>query len=400
MNLHGKKIILGVSGSIAAYKAVVLLRLLQQAGAEVRVVLSPTVERFVGKLTFSALTQAPVFDGLWDAQWSEHVSLGNWADLMLIAPATANTLAKLAQGHCDNALTAVYLAAACPVMLAPAMDSDMYQHPAVQANLARLRSYGHQLLPTETGYLASGLEGPGRLLEPAAIVEAVVDFFSENKPLRGQKLLISAGPTREPLDPVRFLTNRSTGKMGYALAREAVAQGAEVCLVTGPVSLSPPPGLHELVAVETAAQMAEAILSRAPAQDVIIMAAAVADYAPAEVAAHKLKKHAGELSLPLTRTTDILHRLGQEKPQGQVLVGFAMETQDELANAQKKLAAKRLDFIVLNSLTQPGAGFAHDTNQVTLIHREGEVEALPLQAKTEVATAILQRIQQRLSPDQ
>lgn len=390
MNLSGKKLILAVSGSIAAYKAVFLLRLFKKAGAEVKVVTTEAVDQFVGALTFSSLSGQAVFRDLWNENWSEHVSLGNWADLMIIAPATANTLAKMANGLCDNALTAVYLAAKCPVMVAPAMDADMMVHPRTQANLQRLSQDGVQVLPTESGFLASGLEGPGRLLEPEKIMAAVESFLGE-KPLAGRKILVSAGPTRESIDPVRFISNRSSGKMGYAIAEAAQEMGATVILVSGPTALSVPVGV-ERVAVESAEEMFQAVKKHAPEQEAIIMAAAVADYTPETVATEKLKKKEGEMQIPLRRTTDILRYLGERKPQNQRLIGFAMETQNELDNAKKKLVAKNLDFVVLNSLREKGAGFGHDTNRVTLLFRDGTTDPLPLMSKKEVAQHLLQQI--------
>ncbi|MDX1908999.1 MAG: bifunctional phosphopantothenoylcysteine decarboxylase/phosphopantothenate--cysteine ligase CoaBC [Bacteroidia bacterium] len=389
--LQGKKIILGVSGSIAAYKAVYLLRLLIKAGAEVRVVVTDQVSHFVGDLTFSSLTGTPVFRDLWGSNWSEHVALGTWADLMLVAPATAHTLAKLAHGQCDNALTAVYLAARCPVMLAPAMDADMYIHPRTQANLRTLAADGCQVLPVGNGFLASGLEGPGRLLEPDDILKAVEQLLNPDRPLAGKKLLLTAGPTREALDPVRYISNHSSGKMGYAIAHAARDMGAEVTLVSGPVQLPPPPGVT-LVSVVSAAEMYEAVHRTAREQDILILAAAVADYTPEEVAPHKIKKQGDELVLRLTKTRDILRSLGEQKLPGQRLIGFALETHDEVTHARKKLEEKNLDCIVLNSLQDPGAGFAHDTNKITLLDRSGRIVPLPLKSKTEVARDILMHI--------
>ncbi|MEL6589998.1 MAG: bifunctional phosphopantothenoylcysteine decarboxylase/phosphopantothenate--cysteine ligase CoaBC [Bacteroidota bacterium] len=391
MSLKGKRIILALSGSIAAYKAVYLLRLLKKAEAVVKVVTTPSVDHFVGELTLSSLSGHKVFSGLWNENWSEHVSLGTWADLMIVAPATANTLAKMSLGLCDNALTAVYLAARCPVMVAPAMDADMMIHPRTQANLERLREDGVEVLPTGTGFLASGLEGPGRLLEPEDIFQRIEARFANASLLAGKRVLVSAGPTREAIDPVRFISNHSSGKMGYALARTAQAFGADVTLVSGPVSLSPPEGVN-LIQIQSAAEMLAAIKERSAKQDVIVMAAAVADYTPAEVADEKMKKKEGDMAIPLRRTVDILRNLGEKKQAGQVLVGFAMETQNELENARKKLASKNLDFIVLNSLREAGAGFGHDTNRVSLIHREKEVQELPLMSKEDVAKHIWQEV--------
>lgn len=389
--MRGKKVILGISGSIAAYKAVILLRALKKAGADVRVVATDSLEHFVGELTLSSLSGHKVFRDLWAENWSEHVTLGTWADLMVVAPATANTLAKLANGLCDNALTAVYLAARCPVMLAPAMDADMYIHPRTQANLARLSADGCTVLPVGNGFLASGLEGPGRMMEPEEIFTRITDFFTENRPLAGKKLLLTAGPTREALDPVRYLTNHSSGKMGYALAQEAVRMGAEVTLVSGPVHLPVPEGVT-LVKVASAQDMYEAVMAHADTQDILIMAAAVADYTPVEVADRKIKKKESEFVLTLKKTTDILASLGKIKSPRQLLVGFALETDNELENARKKLQAKNADLIVLNSLQNSGAGFSHDTNQITLVGPAEEVKHFPLKSKQEAAKDILEAI--------
>ena len=393
--LSGKKIILGVSGSIAAYKAVYLLRLLQKAGAEVKVVCSPAVNHFVGELTFSGITGSPVFSGLWEANWSQHVELGTWADLMIIAPATANTLAKCAQGLCDNALNAVFLAARCPVIFAPAMDADMYIQPAVQRNIQQLQQDGYTVLPTGIGYLASGLEGPGRLLEPEEILQELLNFFGP-KPLEGKKLMITAGPTREAIDPVRFITNHSTGKMGYAIAEKAALLGAEVRLISGPTNLPVPPNVHATM-VNSAEEMFNAVKAVAHHQHILIMSAAVSDYTPKEVAQEKIKKGGDDMQILLKRTTDILKHLGAHRTQEQLLVGFALETNNEKENAQKKLLEKKLDLIILNSLKDPGAGFGHDTNKVCLMDKDGNIEEHPLKSKKEVAADILQKIIQMIS---
>lgn len=390
--LSGKKIILGVTGSIAAYKAALLVRLFVKAGAEVRVVMTDAASQFVGELTFSNLSQKPVFKGLWDGSWTEHVHLGAWGDLMVIAPCSANTLAKLATGICDNALTAVFLSAKCPVMIAPAMDADMSIHPTTLRNLRQVQEDGIHLIDSDSGFLASGLHGKGRMAEPESILESVVAFLSPSQlPLSGQKVLISAGPTREHLDPVRFLTNGSTGTMGYALAAEAVRLGAEVTLVSGPVTTKLDPGV-EPVKITSAADLFEAVSSRGPEQDILIMAAAVGDYTPAQVSDQKIKKGGGEFSLELKRTTDVLKYLGQHKPEGQFLVGFALETQNEVENAKGKLERKNLDLIVLNSLREKGAGFGASTNKVTLLHRNGQVDRCELKGKMEVAKDIWQSI--------
>ncbi|MEM8886586.1 MAG: bifunctional phosphopantothenoylcysteine decarboxylase/phosphopantothenate--cysteine ligase CoaBC, partial [Bacteroidota bacterium] len=352
--LSGKKIVLGITGSIAAYKSVLLLRLLIKAGAEVKVVCTPSVNAFLGELTLSSLSGKSVFSGIWEENWSEHVELGLWADLMIVAPATANTLAKFAHGLCDNALTAVYLAARCPVMLAPAMDVDMYKHSRTQKNLKELESDGCLVLETGEGFLASGLEGVGRMLEPEELYEIIESHFRGTE-LSGKKILISAGPTQEALDPVRFISNHSSGKMGYALAKAAWYMGADVSLVSGPTQLSPPKGV-KFTGVTSAQDMFEAVTAEASEQDCIIMAAAVADYTPLTKAEQKIKKSGDDMQIPLKRTTDILKSLGEKKPEGQILVGFAMETENELDNAQKKLFKKKMDFVVLNSLRDKGAG--------------------------------------------
>ncbi|MEM6803959.1 MAG: bifunctional phosphopantothenoylcysteine decarboxylase/phosphopantothenate--cysteine ligase CoaBC [Bacteroidota bacterium] len=393
--LSGKKIVLGITGSIAAYKSVLLLRLLIKGGAEVKVVCTPSVQAFLGELTLSSLSGKTVFSGIWEENWSEHVELGLWADMMIVAPATANTMAKFAHGLCDNALTAVYLAARCPVMIAPAMDVDMYKHTRTQKNLKALEEDGCILLGTGEGYLASGLEGVGRMLEPEEIFEIMEAYFRGSE-LKGKKILISAGPTQEALDPVRFISNHSSGKMGYAIAKMAWRMGAEVHLVSGPSQLSPPKGA-EVTSVVSAHDMFEAITSKAQEQDCIIMAAAVADYTPVNISQQKIKKKGDDMQIPLKRTKDILKHLGENKPEGQVLVGFAMETENELDNAQKKLFKKKMDFVVLNSLRDKGAGFKHDTNKVTIMDASGNVEALPLKNKEEIALDILQKVIKLLS---
>ena len=388
--LKGKKIILAVTGSIAAYKAVYLLRLLKKAGAEVQVVCTPAVEHFVGELTFASLSGKKVFSGLWSEDWSAHVEIGTWADLMIVAPATANTMAKMAHGLCDNALTAVYLAARCPVMVAPAMDADMYIHPATAENLEKLTSHGVEVLPVGMGFLASGLEGPGRLLEPEDIFDAIEQrlLAGDERPLAGKKVLLTAGPTRESLDPVRFITNRSTGKMGYALAKAARSLGAEVVLVSGPSALAEPMGV-KVLQVESAQKMYDAVHEHQAESDVIIMSAAVADYRPANFSDKKIKKKEGDMSLPMERTRDILASVGEIKRNDQMLIGFALETHDAMENAKGKLERKNLDMIVLNSLQDEGAGFGHDTNRITLIPKAGEIQQIPLKDKTSLAHDIL-----------
>ncbi len=385
-----KRVILGVSGSIASYKSVYLLRLLRKAEVEVKVIVTESVLKFVGELSFSSLSNQQVFRDVWSEGWSEHVHLGNWADLFVIAPATAQTISKLAHGNCDNALTAVYLSAKCPVMVAPAMDADMYLHPRVQANLEILKKDGVNVLPTGVGFLASGLEGPGRMLEPEDIFRHIKESWEPGM-LHGKKILISAGPTREAIDPVRFISNYSSGKMGYALADAAKFLGAKVTLVSGPTAISPPQGVRT-ISVESGKQMLDAMIEHADHQDVIIMAAAVSDYAPSNISPQKIKKNDDTLSISFNKTKDILFSLGQQKKDHQILVGFALETNDEISNAQKKLSKKQLDLIVLNSLQDKGAGFGYDTNKITIIDKKGNVYPYPLKAKREVAMDILYKI--------
>jgi phosphopantothenoylcysteine decarboxylase/phosphopantothenate--cysteine ligase len=395
--LAGKKILLGVSGSIAAYKAVYLLRLLQQEGAELQVVMTAAAERFVGSLTFSTLARRPVFRDLWEEgeAWTQHVQLGKWADLMLIAPASANTISKLAAGSCDDALTAVFLSAACPVWLAPAMDREMMAHPATQQNLSQLQQWGYRILAAESGYLASGLSGAGRMMEPDVIAAAIRQHLTIPPTLAGKRVLITAGATREPIDPIRYLTNASSGKMGVALAEAALARGAQVTIVRGHTSVPPPPGA-EVITVQTAREMYDAVLPRQQEQTIIIAAAAVGDYTLAEPKSDKIKKNGDRLNLELMPTPDILATLGAHKPAGQLLVGFALETQDEEANARKKLARKHLDLVALNSLREQGAGFQHDTNKITLLDAEGGIERYPIKSKRAVAEDILARLEHML----
>lgn len=398
--LSGKKIVLGVTGSIAAYKAVYLLRLLQEQGAEVRVIMTAGAEKFVSALTFATLSKQPVFKDLWDEQasYTEHVKLGGWGDILVIAPCSANTLAKIVHGLCDNALTAVCLSAKCPLLVAPAMDLDMFAHPQTQANLDRLKRNGHSYVQPESGYLASGLNGKGRLAEPEVILEEILATLSPQQ-LSGKKVLITGGPTQEDLDPVRFFSNRSTGKMAIALAKAVLRRGGVATLVLGPTSEGI--AFHkrlEVVRVQTAQEMFEATTSRQAKADAIIMAAAVSDYRPKEVAEQKIKSgdKAADLQLALEPTKDILAYLGQHKPEKQLLVGFALETNDEEANAKAKLEKKNLDMIVLNSLKNEGAGFGHDTNQVSILSRDGAVQHYELKSKDEVAVDIAEHLARHL----
>lgn len=394
--LQGKKILLGVSGSIAAYKAALLVRLLVKEGAQVKVVMTPAACDFITPLTLSTLSKNEV--GLHvseNGSWSNHVMLGRWADVMLVAPASANTIAKMANGICDNLLLAVYLSATCPVLFAPAMDEDMWLHPSTKNNVARLTSYGNRQLPVHRGELASGLFGEGRMAEPEAIVSFLYSFFQEpvkERPLKGKTALVSAGPTQEPIDPVRFISNHSSGKMGIALAEALADAGASVRLVLGPTPLST---LHKDVAVSrvvTAAEMFEQCTALAPRADIVVMAAAVADYRPRNVADKKIKKKDDDMNLELEKTADIAKAIGAAKKNGQLLVGFSLETNNEKEYALKKLNDKNMDMVVLNSLNDPGAGFNHDTNKVTLLARNGNEQALPLQSKQDVARQIVKAI--------
>ena len=391
--LAGKRILLGVTGSIAAYKAVELLRELTRRGAEVRCAMTESAIRFVAPLTFQSLSRQPVLTDLYAQDYEgqiAHIAAAGGADLFLVAPATAHTLAKFAHGLADDFLTNLFLAATCPVLLAPAMDAEMWRHPATQANVATLRQRGVQFVGPASGELASGLTGPGRLAEPAEIVGAVEALFARARDLAGRSVLVTAGPTYEPLDPVRFVGNRSSGRMGFALAEAAAARGAQVLLVTGPTHLAPPPGV-EYIRVQTTQEMYEAVLAHAEGADAIIKAAAPSDYRPAKVASAKIKKGREILTLELTPTPDILAELARRKG-ASVLVGFAAETEELVANAREKLRKKNLDLVVANDVGAKDAGFAAETNRVTLVSGDGEVEALPLLSKQEVAHRILDRV--------
>lgn len=394
--LKGKKILLGVSGSIAAYKAAILVRLLVKEGAEVKVIMTNAATSFITPLTLSTLSGNPVFVKYTHDEssgvWNNHVELGMWADVMLIAPASANTLAKMANGICDNLLMATYLSAKCPVYFAPAMDLDMYRHPSTLKNLRTLSEYGNLLIPVEHGELASGLVGEGRLAEPEVIVERLEKHFSEGSELSGKKVLISAGPTYEHIDPVRFIGNHSTGKMGFAVAHEAANRGAEVVLVCGPNHLSVHHSGITRVDVTSAEEMYKACQSRFKEADVAIMSAAVADYTPQTKADQKMKKTADALKIELKPTKDILKSLGEQKKGNQFLVGFALETNNELENAKGKLKRKNLDMIVLNSLQDKGAGFGHNTNKITILDSHNNIEDFELKDKSEVASDIWNKI--------
>lgn len=392
--LKGKHIILGITGGIAAYKSVSLLRLLVKAGAEVQVVITPAGKQFITPVTLSALSCKPVVSEFFTAntgEWHSHVDLGLWADCMVIAPATASTIGKMANGIADNMLVTTYLSAKSPVFVAPAMDLDMMAHPSTKRNIELLRSYGNHIIEPESGFLASGLTGKGRMEEPEKIVEILDDFFEKNekRDLSGKKVLITAGPTYEAIDPVRFIGNYSSGKMGYALAGEACRRGAEVTLVSGPVSIESPDSRINLVNVKSARQMLEASQKAFDGTDIAIFCAAVADYAPADVADKKIKRENRDtMTLELVRNPDIAATLGECRKDGQTLVGFALETDKEHENALAKLHRKRLDMIVLNSMRDPGAGFATDTNKVTIIDINGHEQSFGLKSKKLVAEDI------------
>lgn len=394
--LAGKHIILGITGGIAAYKSASLVRLLVKRGAEVQVVITPAGKEFITPVTLSALTGKPVICDFFTAntgEWHSHVDLGLWADAMVVAPATACTIAKMANGVADNMLVTTYLSAKAPVFIAPAMDLDMMAHPSTTRNLELLRSYGNHIIEAASGELASHLTGKGRMEEPEKIVEVLDRFFAQEKPLAGKKVLITAGPTYERIDPVRFIGNFSTGKMGYALADAAAAMGAEVTLVSGPVAIKPGQPSVSVIGVESAVQMKDACVSRFPEADIAIMCAAVADYAPAHPKATKIKREKEEIPvITLVKNPDIARTLGEMKRPGQILVGFALETDNEMTNAVDKLRRKHLDMIVLNSLRDAESGFGTDTNKVTVITASGSVAELPLMTKTRVAEEILKTI--------
>ena len=392
MLLQGKKILLGVSGSIAAYKAAVLVRLLIKEGAEVRVIMTKASQDFVTPLTLSTLSRNEVLYHISDnATWANHVMLGRWADIMLIAPLSCNSLAKMAHGVCDNLLMAVYLSCTCPVAVAPAMDEDMWKHQSTVANINTIQSYGNFVLNVNTGELASGLTGEGRMAEPEEILHWLSEYFQKKKELRNKNVLITAGPTYEHIDPVRFIGNYSSGKMGIALAEEAYCRGAKVTLVLGPSEEPVPQGI-ELVRVQTANEMFEQCSKRFPNAHIAILSAAVADYAPAQVAKEKIKKSDETLTLELKKTPDILKYLGTVKKKVQFLAGFALETHNEKENALKKLKQKNADIIILNSLADKGAGFGHNSNKITIFDNEGKEIAFELKSKKQVAKDILDTI--------
>ncbi|MCE5347830.1 MAG: bifunctional phosphopantothenoylcysteine decarboxylase/phosphopantothenate--cysteine ligase CoaBC [Bacteroidales bacterium] len=396
--LKGKRILVGVTGGIAAYKTANIIRLLVKNGAEVKVLMTDHAKEFVTPLTFATLSKNPVLTGFFNPEngdWNSHVDLGMWADLYLIAPATANSIAKMANGIADNLLLTTYLSARCPVFIAPSMDVDMLKHAATTINIETLRAFGNFILEPSTGELASGLTGKGRMAEPEEIVKEIESFFSKKKsykPLNGKRLLINAGPTREPIDPVRFISNYSSGKMGIALADKAAEYGASVELVLGPVTLAPKNNLVNVINVSTAESMAEECISRFPGCDIAILAAAVADFTPGQIKTEKIKKGGNDLVLKLIPTVDIAMTLGKTKTPSQILAGFALETTNELENAREKLTRKNLDIIVLNSLREDGAGFSHDTNKITIIDRYNNIDKFELKSKEEAAIDILNKI--------
>ena len=392
--LQGKKIVLGITGSIAAYKACYLIRGLIKHGAEVQVVITPSGKEFITPLTLSTLTGKSVVSEFFDRRdgsWHSHVQLGLWADAMIIAPASANTIGKMANGIADNMLITTYLSMKAPVFVAPAMDLDMYAHPSTQKNLEILQSYGNHIIEPGTGFLASKLEGKGRMEEPEKIIEVLDSFFATSNDLQDKKIMITAGPTYEKLDPVRFIGNYSSGKMGIALAEECAERGAKVELICGPVSIKTSHPNIKRTNVESAAEMYQAATATFPDTDAAILCAAVADFTPTNVADNKIKREGNKLTLELMPTKDIAQALGQMKKQSQVMVGFALETFDEENHAKEKLQKKNLDFIVLNSLQDDGAGFQHNTNKVTLIDKDGETH-FPLKSKKEVAKDIVNKL--------
>jgi phosphopantothenoylcysteine decarboxylase/phosphopantothenate--cysteine ligase len=391
--LQGKKILLGITASIAAYKSILLVRLLVKAGAEVRVIMTPAAKDFVSPLVLSTLTNHPVLIELAGTEgWSNHVELGRWADLFVIAPLSCNSLAKMANGQCDNLLMASYLSATCPVMVAPAMDEDMWQHNSTKRNLQTLHNDGIYIMPVETGELASGLFGPGRMAEPETILHAMISRFFRKDSLKGKRALVTAGPTFEAIDPVRFIGNHSSGQMGFALAEALYLQGADVVLVTGPTALTPAFAGIGLVRVVSAAEMFEACNRVFGNMDIAILSAAVADYKMEHIAEQKIKKTNTDPTLQLVKTKDILAHLGASKKPGQFVVGFALETENEMENAQKKRLSKNADAIVLNSLNDQGAGFGSTQNQVTILDQDGAGIFIPLVSKTVVAEQIVSYI--------
>jgi phosphopantothenoylcysteine decarboxylase/phosphopantothenate--cysteine ligase len=394
--LQGKKILLGITGSIAAYKTAVLTRLLIKASAEVKIVMTPAAKDFVTPLSLSTLSKNPVLVDLAENDsWANHVMLGRWADIMVIAPLSCNTLSKMASGQCDNLLMAVYLSATCPVVVAPAMDEDMWHHATTKKNLETITGFGNHIIPVENGELASGLVGDGRMAEPESILKWLNGFFLNKSELKGKRVLITAGPTYEPIDPVRFIGNHSSGKMGVAIAEEIYMRGADVTLVLGPSDIKVKGGI-KVIKVKSANDMFNACEKVFPASDIAVMSAAVADYTPVITAKEKIKKTENDFSVQLTKTKDILKHLGGLKTKDQLLVGFALETNNERENALKKLQSKNADMIVLNSLNDTGAGFGHDTNKITIFDKAGKEYPFETKSKKEVAIDIVNTIIQLL----
>jgi phosphopantothenoylcysteine decarboxylase/phosphopantothenate--cysteine ligase len=393
LSLKDRKIIVAVTGSIAAYKALLLVRLLIKEGTEVKVLMTEAATKFVSQLSFSTLSKNPVYTSVIDGDaWNNHVDLGLWADVMIVAPATAATLGRAANGIADNIVCAVYLSAKCPVFFAPAMDRDMWIHGSTQNNIKKLESYGNHIIPVGDGELASGLEGKGRLAEPEDIVSYLDNFLSKKKDLIDKQILITAGPTIEKIDPVRYLTNPSSGKMGISIAENCAERGAKVTLILGPTSLKPQNPRINLIDVQSAQDMYEAAMANFKSSDAAILVAAVADYRPKTYADAKIKKKEGDMSIELERTKDIAKNLGAIKGKNQVLVGFALETNNEIENAKAKLQKKNFDFIVLNSMRDKGAGFKKDTNKISIIRKNKEIKEFPLKSKTQVAVDIVNEL--------
>jgi phosphopantothenoylcysteine decarboxylase/phosphopantothenate--cysteine ligase len=397
--LKGKRIILGITGGIAAYKIAFLIRLLKKQGAEVKCILTPASSDFISPLTVSTLSENPAYQQFWNkenGEWTNHVSLGLWADLMIIAPLTANSLAKIAHGYCDNLLLATYLSAKCPVIVAPAMDLDMYSHDTTKSNLSLIQKHGVEVIPAEKGFLASGLEGEGRMAEPETIFNRIVNYFEVGEQLKGRKIIITTGPTYESIDPVRFIGNHSSGKMGFQIAENCLKRGAEVILVSGPTQQVLTHENLTLIKVNSADEMLISVQDHFKSCDGGVFAAAVSDYKPSQVADKKIKKSDDTLTLTLTKNPDILYWAGQQKSEKQWLVGFALETNDAIENAAKKLKKKNLDAIVVNTLEDKGAGFGHDTNKITILDLNNNSTKFELTSKKEAAKNILDFIMNNL----
>jgi phosphopantothenoylcysteine decarboxylase/phosphopantothenate--cysteine ligase len=408
--LKDKKILIGVTGSIAAYKAAILIRLFIKEGAQVKVLMTGIAKQFISPLTLATLSKNPVLVDFFNPEngdWNSHVDLGNWADGYLIAPATANTIAKMAYGIADNLLLTTYLSARCPVFIAPAMDLDMYKHIAVQENITKLIKQGNTIIEPAEGELASGLEGKGRMEEPERIIEILTNYFAQSKfekkkPLnnfKGKKVLITAGPTYEPIDPVRFIGNFSSGKMGFALADKFSESGAEVILISGPTNIVSERPLKKYIPVKTSDEMYNHCIKHFPTVDIAVLSAAVADYKPADISLQKIKSKNKHLTINMVKTIDIAQELGRIKLPKQILVGFALETENEIQNAKAKMLKKNLDLIVLNSLSDEGAGFGYDTNKITIIDKDNKIQKFGLKSKREVALDIINVIHEKMEPD-